>query len=59
MGSYGRMGSVTIDPRDRERIGVEWQKATLEDRLFRPEYRVNRSDGKEVWATCNVKLVPA
>jgi PAS domain S-box-containing protein len=49
--------NITIDPRDRERIAHEWTAAVEEDRPFRPEYRVNRKDGREVWATCNVKLV--
>ncbi|HEX5379826.1 MAG TPA: ATP-binding protein [Phenylobacterium sp.] len=55
--AFIRDTNVTIDPRDRERIGAEWTKAVEEDRPFRPEYRVNRSDGREVWATCTVKLI--
>ena len=49
--------NVTIDPRDRERIAVEWREAVLEDRRYYPEYRINRKDGKEVWAACSVKLI--
>ena len=49
--------SITIDPRDRARIGDEWTRAVEQDLPFRPEYRINRLDGQEVWASCTVKLV--
>lgn len=49
--------NITIDPRDRPRIEEEWREAVEADRPYYPEYRTLRSDGKEVWATCTVKLV--
>jgi PAS domain S-box-containing protein len=49
--------NVTIDPRDRPRIAEEWKRAAEEDRLYQPQYRIARSDGKEVWVTCTVRLV--
>jgi PAS domain S-box-containing protein len=55
--AFVRDTSITIDPRDRARIGEEWTRAVMEDRPYRPEYRIARQDGKEVWASCNVKLV--
>ncbi|MDP3868325.1 ATP-binding protein [Phenylobacterium sp.] len=55
--AFIRDTSITIDPRDRARIGDEWTYAVGHDLPFRPEYRINRLDGKEVWANCTVKLV--
>ena len=49
--------NVTIDPRDRDRISREWAEAVQNDVPYVPEYRINRSDGKEVWAACRVTLV--
>jgi PAS domain S-box-containing protein len=49
--------NITIDPRDRTRIEDEWREAVMEDRRYFPEYRINRKDGKEVWAACSVKLI--
>lgn len=49
--------NITIDPRDRAEIAERWAAAVAEDRPFRPEYRINRKDGKEVWAVCTAKLI--
>ncbi|MFO1014944.1 MAG: ATP-binding protein [Caulobacteraceae bacterium] len=49
--------NITIDPRDRDVIAEEWNQATIEGRPYFPEYRINRTDGKEVWANCAVKLI--
>ena len=49
--------NITIHPEDRTRVAEAWQAAVDSDTPFRPEYRINRQDGKEVWAACNVKLV--
>ncbi|MFA5602002.1 MAG: ATP-binding protein, partial [Phenylobacterium sp.] len=54
---FMRDTNITIHPDDRERIVAEWTRALEEDRPYRPEYRVARCDGKEVWATSSVKLV--
>ena len=48
---------LTIDPRDRERISARWHEAVMADEPYVPEYRINRRDGKEVWAACSVKLI--
>ncbi|HEY2357013.1 MAG TPA: ATP-binding protein [Phenylobacterium sp.] len=39
----------TFDPRDLDRSMAEWQRHVEEGIPYRPEYRVNRTDGKEVW----------
>jgi signal transduction histidine kinase/CheY-like chemotaxis protein len=49
--------NITIHPEDRERIAEPWRIAVETDTPYRPEYRINRQDGKEVWAACNTKLV--
>jgi PAS domain S-box-containing protein len=49
--------AITIHPDDRDEISAEWDKATREGRRYWPEYRINRADGKEVWAQCATKLV--
>jgi signal transduction histidine kinase/ActR/RegA family two-component response regulator len=40
---------VTIDPRDRPVVEEAWRRHVEEGQPYRPEYRVARSDGKEVW----------
>ncbi len=35
---------------DRDRVAAEWDAAQAADRPFRTEFRVNRADGREVWA---------
>jgi signal transduction histidine kinase/ActR/RegA family two-component response regulator len=49
--------NITIHPEDRERISEPWRIAVETDTPYRPEYRINRADGKEVWAACTTKLV--
>jgi PAS domain S-box-containing protein len=46
----------TIDPRDRPGLTNKWLSAVLNGRRFVAEYRVNRDDGREVWAASSVKL---
>lgn len=48
---------VTIHPEDRPRIKAAWQAAIESDTPYRPEYRINRQDGLEVWAACTAKQV--
>ncbi len=55
--AFLRDSHITIDPRDRALIADEWTTAVLADRPFHPEYRIHRKDGKEVWATCAVRLI--
>ena len=47
----------TIHPADRAQIAQAWLEAMKADLPFRPEYRINRADGKEVWAVCTTKLL--
>ena len=49
--------NVTIHPEDRARIADDWTLAMANDLPFRPEYRINRADDKEVWAACTTKLI--
>ncbi|HLZ76715.1 ATP-binding protein [Phenylobacterium sp.] len=39
----------TIDERDLPRVREEWRRHQEEGAPYRPEYRVRRSDDKEVW----------
>jgi signal transduction histidine kinase len=47
----------TIDPRDRGSVVAAWERHMAGDGPYRPEYRVARSDGKEVWVASSVLLV--
>ena len=49
--------SVTIHPEDRARIAAAWNEAMLNDTVFKPEYRINRLDGQDVWAACTTRLI--
>jgi signal transduction histidine kinase/ActR/RegA family two-component response regulator len=49
--------NITIHPEDRARVADDWRDAVETDTPFRPEYRINRADGREVWAACTTKLV--
>jgi signal transduction histidine kinase len=40
---------ATIDPRDRDDVREAWRRHVEEGAPYRPHYRINRSDGKEVW----------
>jgi PAS domain S-box-containing protein len=48
---------VTIDPRDREMVREAWRRHVEEGAPYRPEYRIDRSDGKEVWVEGVVKFI--
>ena len=41
--------SVTIDPRDRPMVSELWRRHTELGEPYRAQYRIDRSDGKEVW----------
>jgi PAS domain S-box-containing protein len=49
--------SITIHPDDRDAVNAAWAEALETDAPYRPEYRVNRLDGKEVWAACTARFV--
>jgi signal transduction histidine kinase len=40
---------VTIDPRDRTQVREAWRRHVEEGAPYRPEYRIDRPDGREVW----------
>jgi PAS domain S-box-containing protein len=42
----GRGWMDAVDPRDRERAGVEWSNAVQRASIYQAEYRVRRSDGQ-------------
>jgi signal transduction histidine kinase/AmiR/NasT family two-component response regulator len=48
---------VTVDPRDRPSLEEAWRGHLENGTPYRPEYRIARSDGKEVWAESSVKLI--
>jgi signal transduction histidine kinase/CheY-like chemotaxis protein len=41
---------VTIDDRDKDDVREAWRRHVEEGQPYRPQYRVARSDGREVWA---------
>ncbi len=47
---------VTIDPRDREMVREAWRRHVEEGAPYRPEYRIDRPDGNEVWVVGVIKL---
>ncbi|WP_332773613.1 ATP-binding protein [Phenylobacterium sp.] len=47
----------TIDPRDRAKVMQEWDRHLNEGVPYRPEYRVVRSDAKEVWVQGACQLI--
>ncbi len=47
---------VTIDPRDRPEVKAAWQRHVEKGVPYRPEYRMNRPDGREVWVQGSTKV---
>ena len=47
---------VTIDERDRDAVREAWRAHVEEGKPYRPQYRIARSDGKEVWGEGVVSL---
>jgi signal transduction histidine kinase/AmiR/NasT family two-component response regulator len=47
----------TIDPRDLPEVQAAWERHVADGAPYRPEYRVVRNDGKEVWTAGAVKLI--
>lgn len=47
----------TIDPRDRSAIAQAWRRHIEEGERYRPEFRIIRADGKEVWASAANLLI--
>jgi PAS domain S-box-containing protein len=46
-----------IDPRDREMVGELWQQHVADGAPYNPTYRVNRSDGREIWAQMAARVL--
>ena len=46
-----------VDERDRERVKAAWRDHFRSDAPFHPEYRIARSDGREVWARLAMNLM--
>jgi signal transduction histidine kinase/DNA-binding response OmpR family regulator len=46
-----------VDERDRERVKTAWRDHFRSDAPFHPEYRIARSDGREVWARLAMNLM--
>ena len=40
---------ATIDPRDRDAVREAWRAHVEEGKPYRPQYRIARSDGQEIW----------
>jgi PAS domain S-box-containing protein len=49
--------TIAIHPEDRALIADDWNRAVYADEPYHPEFRINRQDGQEVWATCTTRLV--
>jgi len=47
----------SIDPRDQPAVMAAWARHRKDGGPFRPEYRVVRGDGKEVWASGTARLI--
>jgi len=47
----------SVHPEDRATAEALWEKRMLEGAPFRTEYRMNRADGREVWAESAAELV--
>lgn len=47
----------TIDPRDRERVEEAWRQHLTDGEPYSPEYRLVRSDEREVWAMGSTRLI--
>jgi signal transduction histidine kinase len=47
---------TAVDPRDRPAVEAAWKDHVENGSAYRPEYRVNRPDGREIWAQSAVKL---
>jgi len=47
---------AAVDPRDRALLERAWKDHVENGSTYRPDFRVNRPDGREVWAQSAVKL---
>ncbi|RAK62305.1 hypothetical protein DJ019_19430 [Phenylobacterium kunshanense] len=47
----------TVDPRDRDWVLEMWRRHREGGEPYRPQYRVARTDGEEVWVAAATKLI--
>ena len=47
---------VVVDPRDRDTVRAAWTNGIQNGLVQQPEFRINRSDGREIWAQSAVKF---
>ena len=47
----------TVDPRDRPAAKAAWERYAKEGVPYRPEYRLVRSDDKEVWSATAIRFL--
>jgi len=48
---------ATVDPRDRPEVEEQWRVHLEEGAPYRPQYRIKREDGKEIWVESAVTLL--
>ena len=48
---------ATVDLRDRAAVEVAWTQHTQDGAPYKPEYRIIRADGKEVWTSGACRLI--
>ena len=51
-----REPNIAIDPRDRAAVAAAWKSHLETGARFRPEYRIDRADGLEVWVQGSIKV---
>jgi PAS domain S-box-containing protein len=49
--------TILIDEQDRERVAQERRAARREGRSYIPEFRLTRSDGRELWVASTVQMI--
>ena len=48
---------AAVDPRDREETRKAWERHVAEGVPYRPEHRVARDDGREVWVAGTARMI--
>lgn len=47
---------AAVDPRDRDALKASWANGLQNGLVHQPEFRLNRADGREVWAQSAIKF---
>jgi PAS domain S-box-containing protein len=47
-----------VDPRDLAEVRASWRRGMLDGSPIRGEFRINRNDGREVWAEGYARVMP-